>query len=77
MSVASGVKRRIQTSVKLPILNWVPLPKAKITNTIFAEIDDENAHATVDFSEFESTFKLKEKPRLCKGGSGQVCKAVS
>lgn len=54
-------KRRIQTRVKLPMLNWVAVDASKITDTVFQEIDDEKVHELVDFSEFEEAFQLPNK----------------
>ena len=51
-------KRRIKTTVKLPMLNWVAVDQRKIKDTVFSQIDDENIHDAVDFSEFENAFKL-------------------
>jgi hypothetical protein len=55
---AAPAKRRIKTSVKLPMLNWVAVDQRKIKDTVFSQIDDENIHDAVDFSEFENAFKL-------------------
>jgi len=51
-------KRRIQTNVKLPMLNWVAIDRGNIENTIFSQIDDENIHEIVDFSTFQDAFAL-------------------
>ena len=58
MPDAGPAKRRIKVDVKLPMLNWVALPKSKIENTVFATIDDENVHEKYDFSDFENAFKI-------------------
>jgi len=55
------LKKKIETKYKLPLLNWVALPPTKINGTIFSEIDDDNVHKVVDFTEFEETFKLKSQ----------------
>eukprot|EP00039_Didymoeca_costata_P006962 m.94940 g.94940 ORF g.94940 m.94940 type:complete len:1079 (+) comp13470_c0_seq1:169-3405(+) len=53
-------KRKIQVEVKLPMLNWVSLPHAKIKDTVFEDIDDENIHGKYEdiFKDFEESFKL-------------------
>ena len=43
------------------MLNWVAIPPTKIVETVFNEIDDENIHKIVDFTEFEESFKLKSQ----------------
>ena len=55
---AGPAKRRIKTTVKLPMLNWVAVDQRKIKDTVFSQIDDENIHDAVDFSAFENAFKL-------------------
>ncbi|XP_065897547.1 formin-like protein 2 isoform X2 [Dysidea avara] len=55
------LKKKIETKYKLPLLNWVALPPTKINGTIFSDLDDENVHKVVDFTEFEETFKLKSQ----------------
>jgi len=57
--VIRPLKRKIDTKYKLPLLNWVALPPTKINETVFGEIDDENIYKSVDFTEFEESFKLK------------------
>ena len=61
MPDAGPAKRRIKVDVKLPMLNWVALPKNRIENTVFATIDDENVHEKYDFSDFEDAFKIAAK----------------
>eukprot|EP00800_Vazella_pourtalesii_P022662 TRINITY_DN893_c0_g1_i9.p1 TRINITY_DN893_c0_g1~~TRINITY_DN893_c0_g1_i9.p1 ORF type:complete len:728 (-),score=213.54 TRINITY_DN893_c0_g1_i9:168-2351(-) len=63
-SLIPGEKRRIQTNYRLPVLNWSTVSKAQVDGTIFSEIDDENIFKTLDFREFEETFKTKAQPKL-------------
>ncbi|KAI6650323.1 Formin-like protein [Oopsacas minuta] len=59
----SGEKRRIQTNYRLPVLNWCTVTKAQVDGTIFSELDDEKLLKTLDFREFEETFKTKAQPK--------------
>ena len=73
------LKKKIETKYKLPLLNWVALPPTKINGTIFSDIDDENVHKVVDFTEFEEIFKLKSQETLPKEtamSSKNVCVRV-
>ena len=75
------LKKKIETKYKLPLLNWVALPPTKINGTIFGDIDDDNVHKVVDFTEFEETFKLKSQAeslskQASKGGKN-VCVACT
>ena len=66
--VTRPIKRKIDTKYKLPLLNWVAIPPTKIGETVFNEIDDENIYKSVDFTEFEESFKLRSQAdSLVKG----------
>lgn len=43
------------------MLNWVPLPAAVVTETIFRELDDEHALADVDLAAFTSVFQQQNR----------------
>lgn len=52
------IKRSIQTTYKLPTLNWVALKPNQVRGTIFNELDDDKLHKCIDFRDFEERFKL-------------------
>ena len=55
------MKRKIETKYKLPLLNWVSLPPTQIAGSVFAQIDDEKVMKSLDFMDFEETFKPKRQ----------------
>lgn len=52
------IKRSIQTTYKLPTLNWIALKPNQVRGTIFNELDDDKLHKCIDFQDFEERFKL-------------------
>lgn len=59
------IKRKIQSTCKLPFLNWIPLKPNLVRGTIFAELDDEKMMNQINFSDFEDKFQ-KDDMKTCE-----------
>ncbi|CAO1429181.1 unnamed protein product [Diamesa serratosioi] len=62
---AFKIKRKRQSTCKLPFLNWIPLKPNLVRGTIFAELDDEKMMNQINFSDFEEKFQ-KDNVKKCE-----------
>ena len=67
-AAVSPMKRKIETKYRLPLLNWSSLPATQISGTVFAHLDDESILRSLNFAEFEETFKLVKQGAPAVGG---------
>ncbi|XP_053555782.1 formin-like protein 1 isoform X2 [Bombina bombina] len=54
-----GIKKPIQTKMRMQVLNWVALKPTQINGTVFTKLNDEKVLQELDMSEFEEQFKTK------------------
>ncbi|GAV07212.1 hypothetical protein RvY_17081 [Ramazzottius varieornatus] len=67
---ALTIKRKVNTKHKLPVLNWIVLKPNQVKGTVFSELDDEKILSSLDFSQFEESFKTG-----CSGRSMSMVKS--
>ncbi|PWA16609.1 hypothetical protein CCH79_00004445, partial [Gambusia affinis] len=74
LGVTEKKKNIPQPSSPLKSFNWSKLPEAKITGTIWKEIDDKDVFKVLDLQEFQKTFSAYQRPAKETGEADPVKK---
>ncbi|XP_005801208.1 disheveled-associated activator of morphogenesis 1 [Xiphophorus maculatus] len=74
LGVTEKKKNIPQPSSPLKSFNWSKLPEAKITGTIWKEIDDKDVFKVLDLQEFQKTFSAYQRPTKETGEAESVKK---